>query len=137
MGLVYENITLKNTLDVLNSRRGIINTSEVREINVRAMVDTGAETLVINDTIRQELGLETEGERQVALANEAFETCTITEPIMVYWKDRSSVTRALVIPGLTEVLLGAIPLEEMNLVVDPKNKQLVGANGDEVILKIK
>ena len=135
--MVYENITLKNTLDVLNSRRGIINDSDVRKINVRAMVDTGAETLVISEAMRLELGLEAEGKRQLSLANEAFETCIITEPIMVYWKNRSSVTRALVLPGLTEVLLGAIPLEEMNLVVDPKNKQLVGINGDEVILKIK
>ena len=137
MGLVYENITLKNTLDVLNSRRGIINESDIREINVRAMVDTGAETLVINEEMRLELGLETEGQRQVSLANDAYETCIITEPVMVYWKNRSSVTRALVLQGLTEVLLGAIPLEEMNLVVDPKNKQLTGVNGDEVVLKVK
>jgi predicted aspartyl protease len=101
------------------------------------MVDTGAETLVISEAMRLELGLEIEGERQVSLANEAVEVCTITEPIMVCWKERSSVTRALVLPGLTEVLLGAIPLEEMNLIVDPRNKQLIGAHGDEVILKIK
>jgi hypothetical protein len=87
--------------------------------------------------MRLELGVEIEGKRRVSLANEAAETCTITEPITVCWKDRSSVTRALVLPGLTEALLGAIPLEEMNLIVNPRNKQLIGAHGDEVILKIK
>ncbi|MCL2042934.1 MAG: aspartyl protease family protein [Treponema sp.] len=137
MGLVYENITLKNATDVGNSVRGIIQEGEVRQIKVLAMVDTGAETLVINEAMRQELGLTVIGERRVGLANNYGEMCQFTEPVMIYWKDRPAVTHAIVLPGATEVLLGAIPLEEMNVMIDPRSQQLVGIHGDEIIYKVK
>jgi hypothetical protein len=38
--------------------------------------------------------------------------------------------RPLVIPNATEVLLGAIPLEDMDLMVDPVGQKLVGRHGD-------
>jgi hypothetical protein len=41
-----------------------------------------------------------------------------------------------VLPGTDEVLLGAIPLEDMDLIVDPKNQKLVGAHGDEPLALI-
>ena len=137
MGLVYENITLKNATDLISVERKMMKESEVRQIKVLAMVDTGADTLVINDAMREELGLKLMGERQVSMANDTNEMCKITEPIMVYWKERSAVTRAIVLPGASEVLLGAIPLEEMNVMVDPKSQSLVGIHGDEIIYKVK
>jgi hypothetical protein len=39
--------------------------------------------------------------------------------------------RPWVVPGAKEVLLGAIPLEDMDLMVDPVRQQLVGVHGDE------
>jgi hypothetical protein len=44
---------------------------------------------------------------------------------------------ALLLPGAEEVLLGAIPLEDMDLVVDPAVRELKGAHGDEVVCLIK
>ena len=137
MGLVYENITLKNAIDVGVYDRGIIGESEIRQIKVLAMVDTGADTLVINEAMRQELGLGLRGERLISLANETEEWCKYTEPVEIHWKDRTAVARALVLPGATEVLLGAIPLEELNVMVDPRSQQLVGIHGDEIIYKVK
>jgi len=136
MGFVYENITLKNAFDAGNCRRGSIKDGEVRQIKILAMVNTGAETLIINEEIQKELGLDVEGERPVALANASAQMCKITEPVMIYWKERSAVTRAVVLPGLEEVLLGAIPLEEMDVMVDPKRLQLVGVHGDQVICRV-
>ena len=134
--MVYENLILKNAIDVGNCRRGNIEESDIRQVGVLAMVDTGAETLVINENIRQELGLEVIGKQRVNLANEAPEICKITEPVEIHWKDRFTVTHALVLDGMTEVLLGAIPLKGMNVIVDPVNRTLVGVHGDKVIFKI-
>ncbi|MDR0443455.1 MAG: aspartyl protease family protein [Treponema sp.] len=136
MGLVHENITLKNAFDVRDCRRGIIAESQVRQVNIQAMVDTGAETLVINEVMRQELGLEVMGEQWVRMANEASCVCKFTEPVEIHWKDRSSIIRAFVLDGSKEVLLGAIPLEDMNVMVDPGGRRLVGINGDKIIFKI-
>ena len=137
MGLVYENITIKNAGDVINVRRGIIGESDIHQIDVKAIVDTGAELLVINEEIRQKLGLDVLGKKKVNLANDDPKICQLTEPVEIHWKDRDTVVQALVLEGATEVLLGAIPLEGMNLIVDPGNQRLIGINGDEVIFKIK
>jgi len=137
MGLVYEDITLKNAGDIINVQRGIIDEGQIRQVNVRALVDTGAGTMVINEDMRRELGLEIVGKRQAKLANEAAEMCRITEPVEIDWKGRSAVVRTMVLDSTKEVLLGAMPLEEMDVMVDPQNQRLVGIHGDEIILKIK
>ena len=111
MGLVYEEITLKNAGDVTNARRGVINEPEIRQATITAMVDTGAGTLVINEAIRQQLGLDVIAEQSATLANNTREICKITEPVEVHWKDRFTAVSALVISNASEVLLGVIPLE--------------------------
>jgi clan AA aspartic protease len=136
MGMVYENITLRNAVDVAEVKRGLITESEIRQIEVTAMVDTGAGTLIINENMRQELGLEVESERPAKLADETRTTCQITEPVIILWQNRSAVARAVVLPGVSKVLLGAIPLEEMDVMVDPKNQRLVGIHGDEIICQV-
>ena len=92
--------------------------------------------LIINEAIRQELGLEVHGKQPMRLANNTPEICTITEAVEVHWKDRSTVTSAVVLDGAAEVLLGAVPLEGMDLIVDPVNQHLVGAHGDIAIFRI-
>ena len=137
MGLVYEEITLKNAGDVTNARRGIINELAIRQAAVTAMVDTGAGTLIINEAIRQQLGLDVVGERRATLANDTDELCKITEPVEVHWNNRSASVRAVVISGNGDILLGALPLEDMDVMVDPVQQRLVGAHGDEVVCIVK
>jgi len=137
MGLVYTDITLKNAIDVGVYRRGGIKEPEVRQTTVRAMVDTGCFTLVITESVRQELGLEIEGEDEVPLANETTEKCKITEPVTIYWKNRQTVAQAMVLPSAKEVLLGAIPLEGMDLIVDPARQTVIGAHGEKAVYPVK
>jgi len=40
--------------------------------------------------------------------------------------------RAITVPGLPKVLLGLLPLEEMDLIVNPSRHELVGAHGDTI-----
>jgi clan AA aspartic protease len=133
MGTVYAEITLKNSGDVSEFQRGHISEQEVRSVTVTAMVDTGAGSLVIGEPVREKLGLEIEGLRSAALANGGREVCRLTEPVKIHWKDRHTTCHALVLPGVEDVLLGAIPLEDMDLLVDPARRELTGAHGDEVV----
>ena len=137
MGLVYGEITLKNAGDVSNARRGLIKAVEIRQTRISAMVDTGSGMLVINEAIRLQLGLDVVGERSATLANEAKEMYRITEPVEVHWNNRFTAVSALVISNASEVLLGAIPLEGLDLMVDPTQQRLVGAHGDEAVCIIK
>jgi len=136
MGYVYTDITLMNAGDVTSVERGFMPEEEIRQTTVQALVDTGSGTLVINEAIRQELGLEVRKEKVVKLANDAVGTVKVTEPIEVHWKNRGMVCQPWLVPGDGEVLLGAIPLEEMDLVVDPNRQTLIGAHGDEPIGRI-
>jgi clan AA aspartic protease len=131
VGIVYEEITLKNVWDVESVKHGIIKETEIRETTVQSVVDTGAGTLIINEAVQKELGLRTEYLHDSFLANGEKVICKIAAPVEVRWKDRSMVCRPWVLPESKEVLLGAIPLEEMDLIVDPKNQKLIGAHGDQ------
>ena len=137
MGFVYADITLTNALDEGNAQRGIINESEIRQTSLTAMVDTGAGTLVINEEIRQLLGLEIKATRQAELADGTKSKYGLTEPISVQWKNRTTICQAMVLPTSSEVLLGAIPLEGMDLIVNPISQELVGAHGEDILHKIK
>ena len=137
MGLVHADITLKNAFDVGKADEGLIAADAVPAVTVRALVDTGAGTLVITDDIQEKLGLRVMGLRKATLGNNAKEICKVTEPVDVHWNERVTSCRALVVPGNGEVLLGAIPLEDMDLVVNPAKQALEGAHGDEVVCSLR
>ena len=137
MGIVYAEITLKNSGDIGNVQRGLITEQDICNITVTALVDTGSGTLVINEDIRQKLGLEIQGLRGITIAGGVKQTCKVTEPVHIQWKNRDTACRALVLPGEGDVLLGAIPLEDMDLVVNPVKRELVGAHGDEIVCYVK
>ena len=137
MGEVFAEITVKNNGDVTNVQRGIMPVSDVRSASIKALVDTGASTLIINEELCQRLGLFIEGTRTAKMADGQKAFSKITEPVRIIWEDRETVCRAYVLPGLDEFLLGVIPLEDMDLIVDPGRRELIGAHGDNVIVRIK
>ena len=133
MGMVSAEITLKNTFDVESYKRGYIKEYEIRQTTVQAVVDTGAATLVINEELCQQLGLDLRGTKQATLANDKKETVKIAGPVEVHWKNREMTCNPWVISESGKVFLGAIPLENMDLIVDPVKQALVGAHGEEEI----
>jgi clan AA aspartic protease len=137
MGNVYAEITIKNSGDVTNVGRGLISDKDVRSLTVTALVDTGAGTIAITEDMRLKLGLAIERTRTASLAGGQETVCKITEPVRIFWKDRDTVCRARVLPGEDETLLGVIPLEDMDLIVDPKRQELIGAHGDIIMGRIK
>jgi clan AA aspartic protease len=137
MGEVLERITLVNTGDATNARRGIIKETEVRQVAVDAVVDTGAGPLVITEALRQQLGLEIEKDHSVNLAGNVPQKCTVAELVDIRWKDRYTSSRPIVLPTGHETLLGVIPLEDMDLKVNPIDRCLEGAHGDEWVHQVR
>ena len=95
------------------------------------MPDTGAWTLVINEDVREKLGLTIQGSSISTLADGKTSNYPITESVKIQWKDRNIELPAVVVAEAKEVLLGAMPLEGMDLIVDPVHKRLAGAHGDQ------
>ncbi|GHU52631.1 hypothetical protein FACS1894200_13180 [Spirochaetia bacterium] len=133
MGTTYAEITLRNERDVTNMDQGLIKESEIRQVTVQSLADTGAGTLVITEAIQKELGLATKFTRESTVANGQKVITMITETVEVCWEDRSMTCRPWVLPGADKVLLGAIPLEDMDLMVDPIHQRLVGVHGDKPV----
>jgi clan AA aspartic protease len=132
MGEVHTEITLVNLRDADNAQSGFIPESEVRRLTVNALVDTGAWTLVINEETRQKLGLKVKKTSETTVAGGAKGPSRITEYVEVCWKDRNTSCEAVVLSDEEEVLLGAYPLEGMDLMVHPQRQEVIGAHGDKV-----
>ena len=130
MGHVNVQITLKNAWDVTSAQCGVISEPEVRQITVDAMVDTGATMLVINREIFNKLGLGVIDERKVSFANNANAICKMTNAVEIHWENRFFPMSAMLVEDAPEILLGVIPLEGMDLMVDPVRQKLVAAHGD-------
>jgi len=132
MGLVQEEITLKNVRDKMKAEEGYIKEFEIRQTTVQAVVDTGAMNLVINEQLRQELGLGVVGEREATLADNTKRTVKIAEPVEIRWKNRFMICQPWVVSA-GRILLGVIPLEYMDLMVDPNHQKLVGIHGEKEV----
>jgi clan AA aspartic protease len=131
MGEVRREITLVNIEDQGVANRGYMPQDQVRRLTVNAVVDTGAWTLVINEETREKLGLRVEEAGETTVAGGGTAPSRITEYVEVRWKDRKTVCEAVVLPGEKDVLVGAYPLEGMDLMVHPKRQEVVGAHGDK------
>jgi clan AA aspartic protease len=110
---------------------------QVRQITVNAVVDTGAVTLVINEEIREKLGLQLKKTGEATVAGGGKVQSGITESVDIRWKDRETSCRAVVLPGEKDVLLGALPLEGMDLTVNPLRNEVTGAHGDEIRIVVR
>ena len=130
MGIVNTEITLKNSHDVGAANRGYIKPEEIRTATVTAVVDTGAIYVVIPEELCSTLGLSKMDEATAHIANGQNVNCIITHPVEIQWKDRRTAVPAMVIPGAKKVLLGALALEAMDLIINPKNQELTGAHGE-------
>jgi clan AA aspartic protease len=131
MGEVRTEITLVNIEDQGVANRGYIPQDQVRRLTVNAVVDTGAGTLVIDQETREKLGLRIRRTNTGTLADGTKGEYAMAGPLEVLWKDRVAVCEAIVLPNAAEILLGAIPLEAMDLIVHPLKQEVIGAHGDQ------
>jgi clan AA aspartic protease len=135
MSIVYTEITLVNDVDTCNAKRGYIKADEIRKTTVQAIVDTGAWTIVINEDTRDKLGLDDKGCGEATLADGQKAEYPMAGPLEIWWKNRRFTCDALVISDAPDILLGAYPLEGMDLTINPQ-RELVGVHGDIVMHRV-
>lgn len=112
MGIVYAQIELSNP-----------KMPELVPYQVESLVDTGAFMLCIPEHVRLQLRLDELEKREVTLADNRKQLCPYVGPVQIHYANRSCFTGALVLGE--RVLLGAIPLEDMDLIVHPLKRELV------------
>ena len=127
MGLVYADLEIINTIDIALAKKSIIGEEEIKSLRVNALVNNGAYNMCINEIIQSQLELPFVEKRTGVLANGEIETYDLVGPLTIKFKNRTTICNALVLPGNNEVLLGAIPMEDMDIMVHPA-RQCVIAN---------
>lgn len=123
MGKVMNRIKLTNATDLGNAQNGAIDAASVRTETLEALVDTGATTLAIPEDVVERLGLIATGTRNVKMADG---TLRAVARVVVHVEilGRDMTCDALVLPAGVPALVGQIPLEALDLIVDPKNREL-------------
>jgi clan AA aspartic protease len=137
MGYVYADIQLTNEDDLAFRRRGWAAENEIRRVTTRALVDSGAYDLIINKDIQEQLQLPVLGKRTIKLADETLLEVEIVGPVEVRFETRATTVRALVLPDTEEVLLGAIPLEGLDVIIDPLRERLLVNPPETTNAKVK
>ena len=112
MGYVFAEVELSN------ARR-----QDLAPLRVKALADTGALMSCIPEHVAIQLDLETESMRDVSVADGRSMRVPYVGPIKVAFGNRFCYVGALVLGD--EVRLGAVSMEDMDLVVDPGRRELV------------
>ena len=111
MGYVFADLALGNP-----------GRQDLAPLAVKALVDTGALMLCIPEHVAVQLALEAESTREVTVADGRSASVPYVGPIKVAFGKRFCYVGALVLGD--EVLLGSVPMEDMDLVVHPGRREV-------------
>jgi predicted aspartyl protease len=114
---------IANYEDMVVERYGSLLPENVRRLTMRGVVNSGAARLVLPQAIAGKLGLQSRGEVKVRYADgrTAIRNTTV---ISVKLLGRSGIYTAIIEPRRRTALIGAIILEDLDLLVDSKNQRL-------------
>ncbi len=112
MGLINAKIELSNP-----------KSSNIQSIKVNSLVDTGSLHLCIPEHIAIQLELEELYKREVTTADGSKHLVPYMGPIVIKFLNRGCFTGALVLGN--EVLLGAVPIEDMDVLISPAKQTLI------------
>lgn len=138
MGKVLVAAKIQNLQDVYDAERNMIPADQVRSVEVTdALVDTGASTLSLPKRMVAQLGLKPFRTRQARTSGGPV-TLQVYAAVRLTVQDRDCTCDVVEIPDDCPVLIGQVPLELLDFVVDPTSQRLIGnpAHGGEHIIEL-
>ena len=125
VGRVSVDIEVANNDDLALARRGGLPKNQVRRQTIRAIVDSGATKLVLPEKLVKELGLPPGAKVKVRYADGRTAMRAVAEGVYVELLGRHGTFTAVVEPKRETALLGAIVLEDLDLLVDCPHERVV------------
>lgn len=126
MGKVIVSAKIENLEDKYKAYQGVLPPDQIRTLNVDdALVDTGATGLMIPSRLLKPLGLRPTIVKEGRTVGGPF-TMQKYEAVRLTLQGRDCTVDVFEIPDHSPVLIGQIPLESMDWVVDPKNQRIIG-----------
>jgi clan AA aspartic protease len=138
MGRVMTEATIESMDDLWKAKNGLIQPDQVRRVEVKdALVDTGATLLSLPTRLIQQLGLSRVGTKRVTASSGQTEA-GMYEAVRLTIQGRSCTMDVLEVPDTVPVLIGQIPLEHLDFVVDLRDRKLIGnpAHGGEHVYEM-
>ena len=123
-GMVYEQYKNGDDMGLIKTKIMLANPRdpELKPLQVTAMADTGALHLCVPEHVAVQLQLQELDRREVTVADGSKRACAYVGPVEVKFQNRACYTGALVLGD--EVLLGAVPMEDMDLVLSPARRAI-------------
>ena len=125
MGLTYATLEVINATDNGMARRNLMPVADIRRTQVRMLVDSGAYMLCLNEHLQAQLGLDIIDSMEGELADGSVVKMPVAGPVDIQFGNRKTSCRAVILPGNAEPLLGAIPMEDMDVLINPKTQELI------------
>ena len=138
MGRVLVEATVENLKDLWDADRGMLQTNEVRRVVIPdALVDTGATTLSLPTKLIRELGLTRRGTKRVRTSG-GDQDAAIYDAVRLTIQGRECTVDVMEVRNSVPALIGQIPLEFLDFVIDPRSKKLIGnpEHGGEHMLEL-
>ena len=138
MGRVTVEATIENIEDAWAAKRGLIPADQIRRIVVPdALVDTGATMLSLPTRLIQQLGLTRTSTRRV-MSSVGEAEMGVYELVRLTIQGRDCPINVCEVPDCVPPLIGQIPLEHLDFVVDLRNRTLIGnpAHGGEQMYEL-
>jgi clan AA aspartic protease len=134
MGRVTTEATMESLKDLWDAERGMIPPDQVRRVTVPdALVDTGATLLSLPTRVIRQLGLEQTGMKRVTASSGDVKEAPMFEAVRLTIQGRQCTMDVMEVADNVPVLIGQIPLEHLDFVIDLRSRSLVGnpAHGGE------
>jgi predicted aspartyl protease len=126
VGRVETEATIESLKDLWDAERGRLPTDQARSVTVSdALVDTGATLLSLPTSLVRRLGLAQTGTKRARSATGVGEAA-MSEAVRLTVQERSCTMDVLEVPDGVPVLIGQIPLEQLDLIVDLRSRKLIG-----------
>jgi predicted aspartyl protease len=138
VGRVFTEARIENLKDLWEVERGLRTPAQARSVTVTdALVDTGATLLSLPTSLIQRLGLETFTSKQVR-SSRGISEAALYEAVRLTIGGRSCTMDVLEVPDDVPVLIGQLPLEHLDYVVDLRSRTLIGnpAHGGEHVYEL-
>lgn len=138
MGKVLVSAVLENLDDLFAVRRGLLPADQVRRVEVTdALIDTGATELLLPTRLIEQLGLEplrTRTARTIA----GHTSLAIYRAVRLTVQGRDCISDVAEVSNEFSVVIGQVPLELMDWVVDPGRQRLIGnpEHGGEHMIEV-
>jgi clan AA aspartic protease len=124
MRIVMAKLKITNNTDADKALEGLISAEQVRSVVIEALVDTGATTLAIPEEVVRALGVRVRGTLQARDARGHIIDLPWVGGLRIEILCREMTCDALVLPEGAAALIGQIQLEGLDLIVDPKSRDV-------------